>query len=280
MPEGAKESTRVQLCGHFRRRVAGRRIDNLLPGRQGRLLFAYLAFLACSRSLASALIEALWADAPPAEAGAALNPLISKSGRSWRADLIRGRTELSWRFPDPAWSMSRLRCRCCTRPNRPCPHAWRRAWPPALSALFVARRPFLPEATAPWAESWRRRLTEVRIRALESHATACLELGGTELPGAERAARELLEVAPFRETAHLLLMRSLEAQGNVAEALAAYEQLRTLLREELGVEPGPGRPGRLRPAPWLVSAKVSPIPGKPHASSRHLIPAAHEEIHT
>jgi DNA-binding SARP family transcriptional activator len=44
-------------------------------------------------------------------------------------------------------------------------------------------------------------------------------------------------VAPLRETGHLLLMRALAAAGNVAEALAAYERLRVVLREELGVDP-------------------------------------------
>ena len=39
--------------------------------------------------------------------------------------------------------------------------AWRRAWSPAQSALLVARRTFLPEAEAPWAETWRRRLGNV-----------------------------------------------------------------------------------------------------------------------
>jgi DNA-binding SARP family transcriptional activator len=68
---------------------------------------------------------------------------------------------------------------------------------------------------------------------------ACLELGGPELPGAERAARELLEDAPLRETGHLLLMRALAARGNVAEALTVYEHVRVLLREELGVDPCP-----------------------------------------
>jgi SARP family transcriptional regulator, regulator of embCAB operon len=75
------------------------------------------------------------------------------------------------------------------------------------------------------------------IRALESYAKTCLELGGTELPGAERAARQLVEEAPLRESGHLLLMRTLAASGNVAEALIAYERLRILLREELGVDP-------------------------------------------
>jgi DNA-binding SARP family transcriptional activator len=107
-----------------------------------------------------------------------------------------------------------------------------------LTAQFVARRRFLPETDAAWAESWRRRLAEAHARALECYATACLELGGAELPGAERAARELLEVAPMREAGHLVLMRALAARGNVAEALAAYEAVRVRLREELGIDPG------------------------------------------
>jgi DNA-binding SARP family transcriptional activator len=52
-----------------------------------------------------------------------------------------------------------------------------------------------------------------------------------------RAARELVDIAPLRETGHRLLMQSLAAEGNVAEALAAYQQLRTALREQLGVDP-------------------------------------------
>lgn len=41
------------------------------------------------------------------------------------------------------------------------------------------------------------------------------------------------------ETGHQLLMRALAARGDAAAALAAYDQLRQLLREELGVSPCP-----------------------------------------
>jgi hypothetical protein len=40
--EVVNESAWVQLCGPFAVEFSGRRIDNLFPGRQGRLLFAYL----------------------------------------------------------------------------------------------------------------------------------------------------------------------------------------------------------------------------------------------
>ena len=56
---------------------------------------------------------------------------------------------------------------------------------------------------------------------------------------AEERARMLTELAPYRETGHRLLMEALARRGNVAEALRAYERLRVLLREELGITPSP-----------------------------------------
>jgi len=49
----------------------------------------------------------------------------------------------------------------------------------------------------------------------------------------------LTALAPYRETGHRILMEALEQRGNVAEALRAYERLRILLREELGIAPSP-----------------------------------------
>jgi pentatricopeptide repeat protein len=43
---------------------------------------------------------------------------------------------------------------------------------------------------------------------------------------------------PYRESGWRILMQALAAEGNPAEALQTYEQLRVLLREELGVAPG------------------------------------------
>ena len=43
----------------------------------------------------------------------------------------------------------------------------------------------------------------------------------------------------MRETAHAALIRVYLAEGNRAEALSAYEHYRTLLRDELGLEPSP-----------------------------------------
>jgi SARP family transcriptional regulator, regulator of embCAB operon len=234
-----EELSRVQLCGTFALELSGRRVDNMLPGRQGRLLFAYLVLSRLQPVSRNSLIDALWGNAQPTNAGSALNALISKTRGAVGGDVLRGRTELILALPEPAHvdveaALSMLHA----AESAVAIGAWRRAWSPALGALFVAQRTFLPEAEeAPWAEVWRRRLADVRVRALECYARTCLEVGGAELPAAERAARELVDSAPFRESGHLLLMRALAARGNVAEALAAYERLRILLRDELGVDP-------------------------------------------
>ncbi|RIK33221.1 MAG: hypothetical protein DCC55_35385, partial [Chloroflexi bacterium] len=51
-------------------------------------------------------------------------------------------------------------------------------------------------------------------------------------------ASRQLELEPWREEAHRQLMRTLARSGERTAALAQYERCRTLLMEELGVEPG------------------------------------------
>ena len=83
---------------------------------------------------------------------------------------------------------------------------------------------------------------------------------------AQLAARQLVELAPFRESGHALLMRAHAARGNHAEALQAFERLRVLLRDELGSTPSPAlralheqvlaaadRRTPRCPAPWRAS---------------------------
>jgi SARP family transcriptional regulator, regulator of embCAB operon len=53
----------------------------------------------------------------------------------------------------------------------------------------------------------------------------------------ERAARALVERAPYRETGYRLLMETLARRGDVAEALRVYEQCRNFLADEVGVTP-------------------------------------------
>jgi DNA-binding SARP family transcriptional activator len=109
---------------------------------------------------------------------------------------------------------------------------------PGSRTTWPGGRCFRGEAR-PWLDEWRRRLEDVKLRGLECFAEARLGLGGPALPQAEDCARQLIELAPYRESGHRILMEALEQRGNVAEALLAYERVRVMLRDELGVAPGP-----------------------------------------
>jgi DNA-binding SARP family transcriptional activator/Tfp pilus assembly protein PilF len=82
----------------------------------------------------------------------------------------------------------------------------------------------------------RPRLGELRLQAAEICAEAGLRLGrhAEVLPGVQRLAAE----HPLREHVHALLMLALYRCGRQAEALIAYQQARTVLVGELGIEPG------------------------------------------
>jgi DNA-binding SARP family transcriptional activator len=49
----------------------------------------------------------------------------------------------------------------------------------------------------------------------------------------------LLEHNQLHEPGYSLLMQALAARGHVPEALRVYERARTVLRDELGIPPGP-----------------------------------------
>ena len=114
-----------------------------------------------------------------------------------------------------------------------------RAWIAAHIALNVSSRVFLEGADGEWIAERRAALHEIRLRALEALSVCALRLGGPELDTAVRTSRELIRLAPFRESGHAQLMKALAAQGNLAEAVLTYEELRVLLREELGMDPAP-----------------------------------------
>ncbi|TDE96181.1 DNA-binding protein [Occultella glacieicola] len=238
MHDGA--GVRVQLCGTFAVELAGRSHADDFASRQARLLFAFLVLNRPQPMPRDVLVDALWGDAPPAAAANALTVLISRLRTALGADLIRGRAELAIVLPEPAHvDVDRAVAALHRAESAVAARRWDRAWYASLAALFVSRRTLMPGADAEWLEGWRRRLADVRLRALECYAQTCLGIDHSELPAAQRSARELVELAPLRETGHLLLMRALAAGGNEAEALACYGRLRLILAEELGTEPGP-----------------------------------------
>jgi DNA-binding SARP family transcriptional activator len=98
---------------------------------------------------------------------------------------------------------------------------------------------FLPGEDASWIDEVRHQLEVLHLRALEAYAATELGIGGTELAGAVRAGRQLVRLAPLRESGYRYLMEALAAEGNLAEGLHVYAQLNDCLRDQLGASPSP-----------------------------------------
>ena len=159
--------------------------------------------------------------------------------RAVGADVLTGRRELELALPPGAWVDLDAAVDGAERAEAALAAGdAQAAWSAAAACGEIAAGGFLAGDDAPWAQERRREVAELRLRALEAGAAAGIALGGARLADAERAAREAIEAAPFRESGHRLLMSTLAERGNVAEALRAYEELRVLLRDELGTAPG------------------------------------------
>jgi SARP family transcriptional regulator, regulator of embCAB operon len=234
----AEKGTRIQLCGQFVVRVEGRRIERELPGRQGRLLFACLVLNRDRPATRDELVDAIWPGGLPADPQAAVNPLISKLRRLLPEGWLTGRHELRLRLAAGAIVDIESAAEAVHRAEALlAAERWADACGPSLLAQNVTERPLLPGEDAPWLEDARRDLVELRHRAMEAAVRAALGTGGMEPRWKLPVAKRLVKEAPYRESGHRLLMELLAAEGNVAEALRAYEELRRLLREELGTAP-------------------------------------------
>jgi len=259
--------------------------DARLPGRQGRLLFAYLAVERGRPVPRDELAAALWGEAPPATWDKALTVLVSKLRSLLTEAGLDGPHALTAAFgcyrlelPEGTWIDAVAAADAAGEAERAAaaddPAAAKTA---ALLAESLTRRAFLPGDNGGWVEDKRRELAGTRSRAVTVLAGACLRTGA----GAEAAswAEQAIELEPFRETGYRLLMEAHAADGNRAEALRVYERCRRLLADELGAYPSPETESVYRrllqapPAPKAPPAPERPpperpAPGQPPAAGR------------
>ena len=232
--------TRIQLCGRLVARLDGQRVEDSLPGTLGQLLFAYLVLNRLRRIERNELLIAVYGEEATPDHSPRLSVLLSKLRRVLGPELLAGRAQIELVLPADAFVDVEAALDALHRAESHVANGeWAEAWGPSGVAYHVASRPLLQSHDRPWLDEWRRRLEDVRVRGLECFAKARLGLGGPTLPQAADCARQLIELAPFRETGHRILMEALERSGNVAEALRAYDRLRVMLRDELGVAPSP-----------------------------------------
>jgi DNA-binding SARP family transcriptional activator len=96
-------STRIQICGRLAVEIAGRDVTELIPRRQGRVLFTYLVVNRHRPASRDQLVDALWAGAVPPDAEGALSSVLSRLRRAIGIDALGGRGEVRLILPPDAW---------------------------------------------------------------------------------------------------------------------------------------------------------------------------------
>jgi predicted ATPase/DNA-binding SARP family transcriptional activator len=136
-------------------------------------------------------------------------------------------------------------------------------------ALSLWRGPALAEFTFDaFAQAEIGRLKEERLAALEARIQADLALGRhRELVG---ELQQLVEENALRERLHAQLMLSLYRSGRQADALRVYRNARSVLVEQLGIEPGP----ELRGLERAILAQDPALDSSPRPPSGERAPAA------
>jgi len=140
---------------------------------------------------------------------------------------------------------------------------------PSATALLAAD--VLPESTEPWLVVERERYRQIRLNALEELSSALTAAG--RFADAVAAARAAVRTAPSRESARRALIEAHLAQGEIAEAVAEYDEYQELLRSSVGApatygfEGAFGLEGLLPPVPaWPVLRSRRPAERVPVAA--------------
>jgi YVTN family beta-propeller protein len=217
--------------------------EQRFPGRQGRIVFAYLAAQQGRAVPRDELAEVLWGNELPATWEKALRVLMTKLRALLEECGIDGSTALTSAFgcykltlPAGAWIDVDAAVEAVERAEAELAAGdLNEARSQATAAAALARRSFLPGEEGSWVEDRRRDLREVLVRSLECQRDSSFAAG--EFEEAARYAAEVTELEPFRESGYRRLMQAHAAAGNPAEALRAYERCRGFLADELGAYP-------------------------------------------
>ncbi|MEZ0285907.1 MAG: BTAD domain-containing putative transcriptional regulator, partial [Thermoleophilia bacterium] len=244
-----------------------------LGGRKQRALLAVLALSPGRAVSAARLIDDLWGEEAPDTAPKMVQIHVSQLRKVLPPDVLLTRAPGYLLDVAPA-QVDAFRAEELLRAGR---EALASGDPGSASerlgeALALWRGPALAEFAEPFAAGEARRLEELHLALLEERIEAELALGRhTEVVGEIEA---LIARQPLRERGRGQLMLALYRGDRQAEALAAYQDARRALSEELGIDPSaalrdlerrilqqdPGLALAPRPAP-------RPAPQRPAAAS-------------
>ena len=188
-----------------------------------------------------ALASAVWPEGGPADPANAIQTLVSRLRRALpRSQILRSAPGGYW-LDVPPDAVDAVRFERLLREGRRA----LRGGEPALAAHLLREalglwrgEALAGVSTAPFAAAAAVRLDELRLTAAEDRVEADLQTS-RESSHLVAELRELAAANPLRERLRLLLLTALRADGRTAEALAAYDDYRRLVADELGADPGP-----------------------------------------
>jgi DNA-binding SARP family transcriptional activator len=200
----------------------GRLVD--IDSAKQRALLAVLLLEANSVVSTDRLIEALWEDDRPETAQKALQVHVSGLRKALGKERVVTR-EPGYRLLVEEDELDLARFGRLREEGKP------------AEALALWRGPALSDfGTSRFAQSEIARLEDARLGCLEERIEQDLRAGRhAELTG---ELEGLVKDHPLRERLRALSMLALYRSGRQAEALAAYQEARGVLVEELGIEPG------------------------------------------
>jgi ABC-type transport system substrate-binding protein/DNA-binding SARP family transcriptional activator len=243
--------------------------DVPLGGVKPRALLAMLALHANAPMSADRLMDGLWGESPPATAHKLVQVLVSQLRKQLAgtgAEIVtRGRGYELRVDPDAvdALHFERLLASGGNGSH-------------SLEALALWRGPPLDDlADEPFAASEIRRLTDLWLEARETAIDAALGDGHPDAVLGE--LDELVRQYPLRERLHGRRLLALYRCGRQAEALEAYRDVRRVLLDEVGLEPGPElrhlNDAMLRQDPDLDGRPPRALPARTRRRSPALIGA-------
>ncbi|MFI0410000.1 BTAD domain-containing putative transcriptional regulator [Actinomadura sp. 3N508] len=238
-----------------------------VPGLKVRALLADLLVNDGRPVPADRLIDDLWGDAPPGNPMGSLSAKVSQLRRVLEdaepgARALVASRPAGYLLGAGEERVDALRFQALVGRAREAGEPKERA---ALlaEALGLWRGPaFADFADEPFTRAASARLEELRLTALEEHAEARLLLGEHGALAGELGAA--VGEHPLRERLRAAHMLALYRAGRQSEALESFERHRTLVADELGLDPGAEladlQRAILRQDPGL-SAPVPPAPG-------------------
>lgn len=252
----ANPDLRVQLIGRFQLFAGSSTTPLRLPAGKATTVARLLAVRRGAFVPTDTVVDVLWGDDPPPGAAQNVASLVSRLRRVFGAERISG-GRTGYRFEgsgcvvdvDAAERLvgeaeTQLRAR---RPSLGASAA-------AHARQLLERGTFLEdEPFAPWAEEGRRQAERLLRRARQAGWEAALAVG--DVQGALDVTARAIEANPLDEEASRARMQALYVAGDAATALAAYEELRAALADELGI--GPSEPTEQL---YLAILRSEPLP--------------------